>query len=138
MKRSIPQQRTIIWLTGISLLIFVLFIPVNLKGAQDVEMLRAFEIDEYALYPHVIHMLTPGESLYQTLRHFLIYEHYFYGFPFYFFSAMVLLPLRLILGAGWEAHTPVIVLILRQMINVLPMLAAIWILVWLQTVSNRR
>jgi len=46
---------------------------------------------------------------------------------------MVLLPLRLILGAGWEAHTPVIVLILRQMINVLPMLAAIWILVWLQT-----
>lgn len=133
MKRSIPQQRTIIWLTGISLLIFVLFIPVNLKGAQDVEMLRAFEIDEYALYPHVIHMLTPGESLYQTLRHFFVYQHYFYGFPFYFFSALVLLPLRLILGAGWEAYTPVIVMILRQMINVLPMLAAIWILVWLQT-----
>jgi len=84
MKRSIPQQRTIIWLTGISLLIFVLFIPVNLKGAQDVEMLRAFEIDEYALYPHVIHMLTPGESLYQTLR-FSSTSTIFMDSPFTFF-----------------------------------------------------
>lgn len=133
MEERASSKGTIICLAAISLIIFLLFIPVNLKGAQDAEMLSAFEIDEFAQYPHVIRMLTPGGSFYQTLRNFFVYEHYFYGFPFYFFSALTLLPLRLVIGAGWEAQTPLIVMLLRQMISVLPMLAAIWILVWLQT-----
>lgn len=96
-------------------------------------MLSLFEVDEYAQYSHVLRMLTPGESAYQTLRNFLIYLHYFYGYPFYFFSALALFPLKLIFGAGWQSATPVILLVLRQIINVLPMLVSLLLLVWMQT-----
>ena len=96
-------------------------------------MLSIFEIDEYAQYPHVIGMLIPGPTLYQSIRNFLIYLHYFYGYPFYFFSALAVLPLKWIFGAGWQAHTAVIVADLRQVINVLPMLAAVVLLVYTWT-----
>lgn len=96
-------------------------------------MLSIFEIDEYAQYPHVIGMLTPGPTLYISIRNFLIYLHYFYGYPFYFFSALAVLPLKWIYGASWMSHTAVIVADLRQLINVLPMLAAVLVLVYIWT-----
>jgi len=130
---SIRQTRTLLVILSLGLLYFIAFIPVNLMGARDANMLALFEVDEYAQYPHVLRMLQPGETPYQTLRNFLIYLHYFYGYPFYFFSALALMPLRANLGAGWENQTQQIVLILRQMINVLPMLAAVGLLVYLQT-----
>jgi len=120
-------------MAAISLVYFCIFIPANLTGARDANMLALFEIDEYAQYPNVIRMLTPGPTPYQTLRNFTVYQHYFYGYPFYFFSALSLLPVRLVLGGDWISHTPWIVAWLRQSINVLPMLAAILILVYLQT-----
>ena len=112
---------------------FAAFIAPNLTGARQPEMLSVFEIDEYAQYSHVIDMLTPGDTLYQTARNFLIYLHYFYGYPFYFFSALALLPLKLILGGNWTAQTPLIVMTLRQMINVLPLIASAMLLVHMQT-----
>lgn len=130
---STQQTRTLLVIFSLGLLYFILFIPVNLMGARDANMLALFEVDEYAQYPHVLHMLQPGENTYQTLRNFLIYLHYFYGYPFYFFSALALMPLRSNLGAGWENQTQHIMLVLRQMINVLPMLGAVGLLVYLQT-----
>lgn len=112
---------------------FALFIIPNLAGAQDANMLAVFEVDEYAQYPHVIRMLTPGDTPYQTLRNFLIYLHYFYGYPFYFFSALALLPVKWLLGGDWAAQTPVLVMTLRQMLSVLPMLLSVYLLVFLQT-----
>ncbi len=113
--------------------LFVLLAFPNHAGAQDANMLSVFEVDEYGQYSHALHMLATGDTPYQTLRNFFVYLHYFYGYPFYFFSALVLLPVRLILGAGWEAHTALIVTMLRQGISVLPMLAALLLLVWMQT-----
>ncbi len=127
------QKRTLYLLLILSGVLFVLLAFPNHAGARDANMLSIFEVDEYGQYPHVLGMLIPGDSLYQTLRNFFVYLHYFYGYPFYFFSALVLLPVRLILGAGWQAHTALIVMVLRQGINVLPMLAALLLLVWMQT-----
>lgn len=127
------QRKVFIGLILAGLLYFTLFISPNLVGARDANMLALFEVDEYAQYPHVIRMLTLGDTFYQSVRNFAVYQHYFYGYPFYFFSALALLPVKLILGADWAAKTPILVATLRQSINVLPMLAAVLLLVWTQT-----
>ena len=59
-----------------------------MQGAKDVPMLSVFEVDEFAQYPNVIGMLQVGDTFYQTVRNFAVYHHYFYGYPFYFFSAL--------------------------------------------------
>ncbi|NMA11653.1 MAG: phospholipid carrier-dependent glycosyltransferase [Chloroflexi bacterium] len=125
---SKAETTTLRWMFLIGAIIFLLMIPPNMTGAKTAEMLSVFEVDEYAQYSHVIRMLTPGETLYQSLRNFFIYQHYFYGFPFYFFSALSLLPIRFIMP-DWTANTTLIVTWLRQMISVLPMIAAVMLLV---------
>jgi hypothetical protein len=127
------KKKTLWILLGLAALYFVVFIFPNATGAKDANMLSIFEVDEYAQYPHAIHMLTPGENLVGSIRNFFIYLHYFYGYPFYFFSALVILPVRLIYGQDWTRMTTLIVTLLREMINVLPMLAAILLLVYTQT-----
>ena len=106
---------------AIGIIYFCAMIPANLTGAETPEMLEVFEVDEYAQYPHVIRMLTPGKSVYQSIRNFFIYLHYYYGFPFYFWSAVCLLPVRLFGGLNPE-NTRIIVCVLRQMLSVLPMI----------------
>lgn len=112
---------------------FAVFIFPNATGARTPDMLQVFQVDEYAQYPNVIHMLTPGDTFYQTFRNFIIYLHYFYGYIFYFISALVILPLRLVLGSQWTNQTTLIVTFLRQGVSVLPALAAILLLTYLQT-----
>lgn len=112
---------------------FAVFIIPNLSGAKDANMLAVFEVDEFAQYPHVIRMLTPGETPYQTLRNFFIYLHYFYGYPFYLFSALFILPIKLIYSQDWTTMTPVLLMVLRQMINVFPMILSCLLLVNIQT-----
>ena len=127
------QKKTLFWLCVASILYLAVFIFPNLQGAKNAEMLSVFQPDEYAQYPYVIHMLVPGATFYQSIRNFAVYLHYYYGYPFYFFSALAILPVKLILGANWTTNTPIIVMVLREAINVLPMLLAIIILVWMQT-----
>lgn len=117
----------------LSVFYFVLFIFPNLTGAKDVVMISAFEHDEFAQYPHVVRMITPGETFYQSIRNFVVYLHYFYGYPFYFFSAISIFPVKLILGPDWVDHTRIIMMVLRQMINVLPMLLSALFLVYVTT-----
>ena len=109
---------------------FLLFWQPNSTGAQDFNMTFIFEQDEPAQYPHVVRMLEPGKTLSQTIYRFFAYQHYYFGFPYYFYSALVLLPARL--SAGWE-DVSLNMLLLRQFVNTLPMIAAILILVYLQT-----
>ncbi len=130
-----PAKRsTTVWLLLLaSLLYFVLLALPNATGARDVDMLSIFEVDEYAQYEHVVRMVSGGESLVDSLRKFVAYEHYFYGYPFYFFSAVSILPLRWLLGADLHAHTATIVLVLRQLINVAPNLLSVWLLTYTAT-----
>ena len=121
------KQKTTLWiLIVIGVIWFAAMIPANLTGAETPEMLEVFEVDEYAQYLHVIRMITPGETLYGTFRNFLIYLHYYYGYPFYFWSALSILPFK-------TAATRVIVCVLRQMISVLPMILSAGLLTWVGT-----
>ena len=105
-----------------------MFIFTNRLGAQNVDMMAVFEIDEFAQYPYLTPMLGGGESIKQVVRNFLVYGHYYYGYPFYFFSGLVLVPLRLILGQNWSANSQLSMLVLRQMVNVLPNLLSALVL----------
>lgn len=127
------QRKTWLVITILALIYFGLMILPNATGAKNLNMVAIFEKDEFAQYEHVIRMLTPGNSLYDTIRHFVVYLHYFYGYPFYLFSALALFPYRIIAGADWVANTEIIMLILRQLVSVLPMIVAIALMVKIQT-----
>ncbi len=96
-------------------------------------MLSIFEKDEFAQINHVVRMLKAGESLYDTLRRFFVYLHYFYGYPFYLFSAVLVFPYRLFVGVEWGNNISVLMLLLRQLVNVLPMIVSVALMVELQT-----
>ncbi len=130
-------QKLTFWiLVLIGIIYFCAMIPFNLTGAETPEMLEVFEVDEYAQYPHVIRMLTPGDGVYQTVRNFFIYLHYYYGYPFYFWSAVSILPLKLF-GTVRPENTRVIVCVLRQMLSVLPMILSAGLLTWVVTKFKR-
>lgn len=117
----------------ISILYFTLFIPINLQGAKDANMLSVFRIDEFGLYPTVMHMTTLGSTPLETLKNVLITENYTYGYPFWLTSALAILPFRLLEQAfGLESQTTIHLLILRQL-SVAFALCAIWVLVYLWT-----
>jgi len=130
MKNGTAAQKWIGWiLAGISLAVFALTALPNAQASEDLAMVRMFEPDEAAPLPHVLGMLAEAESLEQSLRNFLFYGYYFYGFPFFSFSALTLLPLKL---AGMLDNLPLVMLMLRQLVSVLPMLAGLLLLVYLQ------
>src|SRR5271169_4855083 len=113
-----------------ALYFFIFWFP-NATGAHDLNMTYIFNSDEPAQYPAVIRMLTPAPNPSQSLYRFFAYQIYFYGFPYYFYSAVIiLLPLKLIFGLG---NLQLNMLVLRQFVSVLPMITAIMILVYLQT-----
>jgi hypothetical protein len=131
MDKEQSRNFQIIAALGVAVLLF--FITPNLKGAQNIAMLSAFEIDEFAQLPNLISMLTPGPTFYQSVRNFFVYQHYFYGYPFYFLSAVTALPVKLIYGADWLKHIDVLMATLRTVINVAPMIISATLLTFIQT-----
>jgi hypothetical protein len=117
----------------IGLLYFMLLGYPNAQGTRDEHMLSLLSQDESIQYPYLMHMLTPGDSLFESLKNFLAYQHYFYGYPFYLFSALVVLPIRFLFGNQAFAMTQINLFLLRQMVSVLPMIFAAGILTYLQT-----
>jgi len=125
------QKKVLIILSIIGVIYFFIFIPPNSVGSADRNMLSVFEIDEYALYGFNIRMLEFRDNIKESLWEFIAYEHYNYGFPFHFFSALVMLPLKLTSSDLYT--TPNIMLALRQIVSIIPMLLAILVMVYLQT-----
>ncbi|MBE0672913.1 MAG: hypothetical protein IH588_20230 [Anaerolineales bacterium] len=109
---------------------FLLFWSPNSTGARDFNMTFIFEQDEPAQYPHVIRRLAIRNTLPQTLYRIFAYQHYYFGFPYYGYSALVLLPVKLLIGLE---NVSINMLLLRQFVSTLPMIAAVTILVYLQT-----
>ncbi len=119
----------ILLVTG-ALYFFAFWFP-NATGAKDQNMISIFDADEFAQYPNAVHMLKVGDTLTESVHNFFAYQHYYYGFPFYFYSVVIaLLPVKFIQGI---ASVSLSMLLLRQMVSVLPMIAALLLLVYLQT-----
>ena len=128
--QNTSKQRWIIAvLIFISVIVFILMGLPNSVASQNLAMVQMFEPDEGVLLPYVMDMIAPAPDLEQSLRNFIFYEYYFYGFPFFGLSALVLLPLKWL---GLLNNIPLVMLVLRQMISVLPMLAAFLLLIYMQ------
>jgi len=123
------QKRHLVIILFIAAIYFGLFIRPNIVASLNQEMVQAFEPDEAAVLPYIFHMIAPAENLNQSLRNFIFYEYYYYGFPYFAMSAIVLLPLQWL---GQLGNTPLVMLILRQLVSVLPFLAGLIFLVYLQ------
>lgn len=109
---------------------FLLFWQPNSTGARDFNMTFIFEQDEPAQYPHIIRRLELRDTIPQTLYRVFAYQHYYFGFPYYGYSALVLLPVKLLVGLE---NVSLNMLLLRQFVSVLPMILGVMALVYLQT-----
>lgn len=132
-KYSRTQKITLLVLLILAVLYFVLFIPVNTYGGEEGSDFLYFSGDEYITYPYVEKMLKGGEDIHQLWGRLIIYGDYHYGYPFYFLSMLVLLPRRIIMGDAFFSAKATNILILRQMINVLPIILSAWILTYYKT-----
>ena len=74
------QKRIFAILIFISAVYFTVFIFPNNTGAKDQMMISLFEPDEFAQYPVVLKMLTPGETFKQTVYNFITYGHLWFLF----------------------------------------------------------
>lgn len=127
------KNKTIFIITLIACLAFLLYLIPNARGIRNEHMLSILSQDESIQYPYLVHMLTPGANPLETVKNFISYQHYFYGYFFYLLSALVVLPVRLLAGSSFGSLTQINVLLLRQMISVLPAIAAAGVFTWLQT-----
>jgi len=126
------QKITLFILIGISIFYFCLFIFPNSTGAKNPSMISLFEPDEFAQYPFPKNMLSSDGDFIKTAYHFIAYDHYYYGFPFYLKSVIVLFPIWVANGLSNRA-TQTAMLVLRQFVSVLPMILAIFLVVYSQT-----
>jgi len=124
------QKNNLIILIVLSIIYFLAFIPPNISASENIEMVRVFEPDEAVPLPYVFNMIRPAETLKDTIKNFIFYKYYFYGYPYFAVSALVLLPLKALNELG---NTALGMLLLRQIVSILPMILSIWILVFLQT-----
>ncbi len=127
------QKRTAILLAVIGLMYFTAFIFPNARGARSVEMLTVFSGDETITYPYVVHMLTTPKDIHDLVWRLFIYGDYHYGYLFYFFSFLSILPVKLFAGSNFTEYVQLNLLLLRQLISVLPMILAAGVIVFLQT-----
>jgi hypothetical protein len=130
MKRIPPAAWAI---AAICLAFFLIFFLPNIRGATSESLLQQTSIDEPVTYGYLVRMLTPASGLKDLWERWIIYGDYHYGYPFYFLSALTILPVRLIHGALFTNYTGLNLLLLRQIISVLPMLLACAWMVYLAT-----
>ena len=126
---SSVQKRIFVLLLFLVAVAFVLFALPNTVASQNLSMVQIFQPDEAAPLPYVLQMIAPAPTLNLALRHFIFYDYYYYGFPFFAASALLLLPLQWL---GRLGDMPLVMLVLRQFVSVLPMLAALLLLVYMQ------
>lgn len=124
------QKKVFVILILISMAYFVLAYFPNAVASDDQAMVWVFNADEGSPLSFVLRMIEPQPDLKESVYRFFMYEYYFYGFPYFAFSALFLLPLRL---ASQLSNIPLVMVMLRQFVSVLPMVSSILMLVYLQT-----
>ena len=93
-------------------------------------MVTIFEPDESAVMPYILDMIKPAETVKEALINFASYGYYFYGYPAFGLSALILLPIK---WMGRLDNYPIMMGTLRELISVFPMLLTILLLVYWRT-----
>lgn len=127
------QKRTLLILLILCIIYVIILMPSNLEGSRGPDDFRRYGGDEYVIYPILENVLRPGENFSGTLYHHYIHEDYHYGYPFYAWSGMVMMPLYLVFGSETMEHIEVTLPVLRVMVSVVPLMAACIVLVYLAT-----
>jgi hypothetical protein len=130
---SFTQRKTFWILAAIGLVYFCAFIPLNSLGWNDPNRTFMSGVDEGIQYPIVVQTLTAGDTFSSTVYHLLINENDVYGHPYIAYEALILLPSRLLFGADFGSHQPLNLMLLRQFVNVLPILLSMFLLVYMVT-----
>ena len=113
---------------AISIVFFTIIAIPNSKASENVAMVEMFEPDEGIMIPVIRRMTSPRDTFKDHLYYFLLYEYYFYGFPFFAGSALVTFPFQ---WFNQIENIPLLMLTLRQVITVLPAFASILLLVYM-------
>ena len=92
-------------------------------------MITMFEPDEATMLPYVYKMISPQPDLLHTIGRFLLPGFYSYGLPHFALSAVVV---KVLSWFGQADNMSLVMLALRQIVSVLPMIAGLWILVYMQ------
>ena len=131
---SLPVQRQVMQIMFvIGLIYFAAFIPIN-SNSQPTNFKPYFgHDDEIVIYPSVINILTPGATFTESVNNLLVDNNWWYGYPYLSISAATLILPRILYGPAFGEHVQLNLLLLRQFINILPMLLALALLVYLVT-----
>jgi len=116
----------LLFLTVIALIVFA--VPAY-TGSEDLAMVQMFEPDEASPLPFLLRMIAPAESIEKALRAFIFYEFYYYGFPHFAFSALVILPLKWL---NQLDNLPLVMMTLRLLVSALPLMVGLLLLVYMQ------
>ncbi|MHB0924072.1 MAG: glycosyltransferase family 87 protein [Bellilinea sp.] len=108
---------------------FTIYIFPNATASDNLAMVQMFEPDEAAPLPTIFRMIAPADTIDRALRNFVFYEYYFYGFPYFALSALLVLPLQWL---GLSTDLPIVMPVLRQFASVLPSILALMLLVFMQ------
>ena len=127
------QRRTFRILAAIGLVYFLVFIPLNIGGGHADYSSNFSGIDEEVEYPSIIRALTPGDDFSSSVYRVLIDESIVYGHSFITISSASLAIPRLLFGKGFGEKEVLNLLLLRQLINVLPVVLSLFILTWIIT-----
>ena len=122
------QRKTFIILAGLGLIYFLIFIPSNFR----LEKAGNFYLhaDEAVIYPDVAKVLNTEGSISEIVHRFIDWP-WWYGFPYLPISASVLVIPRLIFGNDYANNIQLNMFLLRQFINVLPLVLALILLIYL-------
>jgi hypothetical protein len=120
---SKTQRKVFIILVVLGLIYFAAFIPVNYGGRVHP--------DEEVIYPDVVNMLIPGSTFAETLSDSFVISSWWYGYPYFPMSALTLVIPRIIFGNGFASQINLNLLLMRQLISVLPMVASLLLLIYL-------
>ena len=88
------QRKIVKLLLLMAAVIFFICIFPNSVASKNISMVQIFEPDEAAPLPFLFNMVTPAGSLAQTIKNFIFYHYYFYSFPHFALSALMILPLQ--------------------------------------------
>ncbi len=125
------QRKVFVVMAILGLIYFVAFIPPNLLPDKD----GVFQVqgDEQVLYPDVTNGMVFPPTVSGLVHSVLEQWPWQYGYPYFIASAAILLVPRLVLGEQFASHIQLNLFLLRQFVNVLPMVVTIILAVFLAT-----
>jgi len=125
------QRKVFFFLTVLGLIYFLAYVPSNLLSDADGRFFIAS--DEAVIYPDVATVLVSQDTFDAAVHNIVESWPWWYGYPYVPISAVVLIIPRLIFGNEFIQQIQLNIFLLRQFVSILPMILALFTLVYLVT-----